>query len=1203
VIASARIREDVLSLTDQLSDIGVGVTPADEVPDKPEPTTPGDVSIHHLQQKEQLLKNIDGYLQRNFQCAMFCSHPDSIVHLSVAKENENKIFRRQYKMAEALKDATREIIIRWFKETKIIKAPTGCKFNTPLLVVPKYDKDGKIVGIRICTDIRQLNKYLLEDDRFEIPKIPDILSAFKGAKLFGEFDLKEAYNQFRVSPESQQLTAFTFENEQYMFQGCPYGIKHIPSHFQRFITHLFIDMPYVYPYIDNIVFASKDWQEHELHAKAIIERLTSVDLTIKPTSVNLGNTSIRILGHVIDQNGISIDPEKKRIILEWPKPKTGVQLASFLGLGTYLRDHVRHYADITAYLESAKKEKEIKWNDLLNEQWELVKRAFANAPYLKFPDFNNRFAFATDASNTGIGGILYQPDDEEGTITPYNIIAICSKKLTETQQRYPVYKKELWGIIYCLRKFHSYIWGRSDTIIYTDHKPLIHIFSQTNLSAALQQWLDVILDYNIEVRYRPGILHVVPDALSRMYAATYKEPQAVWGTMNNIKFVETSMKILSPSDIICKQSIQEIPQPSRIKKRYKIEGGETQYKNENDSVEILPSLNFVYENNNFYDVDDENDSVPAFIDEDEWEYEETKETGALFYAARLPYKKLRIKINSNAIVSKADELLNENENDANTEANIKMKQSSRMVVDCDNQRQQLIDKGQKMSDVCEKCSKCVKDHDGEINTETKVESRLLTPDELVALAQEKRGCTIPPENERKEIVEKAHEKGHFGKVAIYKALTSKKLWWPNMMTDIMSIVKQCRSCQEYTIYKQGFHPMKSVNATSPWDHIMVDLMQMIESSDGMNYILTVVDVFTGFIMLYALPNKNAETIAEKLWNLFSIFGPCKIIQSDNGTEFVNAIIKAMLQHEGVAHRLITAYNPKADGKVERVNQTIRQTINKMVSGVHSHWPMFLPFVQISYNDKIDELTNSTHYALMFGRKMNEFENFLETEIQDRKINMNDWLKHQEEVLSLIYPQISLRSKHVQEKYKKKLEEIRRNVLMKDLPSGTQVMIIDENYLKGKPKPNTAPKYVGKYTIVKREVNGPYVIKDDTGEIYHRKVPIDQMKVLFRPNNIPFMKDDEDIWEVERIIDYKKKQNKMKEDEYLIRWKGWSKDYDTWEPRSHIQDQNLIDIFWRKQEGTKQSKRARVRGVTTLTLKTRYVNDTLFNVADRTAQTQ
>ena len=86
----------------------------------------------------------------------------------------------------------------------------------------------------------------------------------------------------------------------------------------------------------------------------------------------------------------------------------------------------------------------------------------------------------------GVGAVLYQPDDDD-TITPWNIVAICSKKLTDTQQRYPIYKKELWAIVYALRKFHSYIWGRPDTIIYTDHKPLIHMFNQTNLSSALQQ--------------------------------------------------------------------------------------------------------------------------------------------------------------------------------------------------------------------------------------------------------------------------------------------------------------------------------------------------------------------------------------------------------------------------------------------------------------------------------------------------------------------------------------------------------------------------------------------------------------------------------------------------------------------------------------------------------------------------------------------
>ena len=296
---------------------------------------------------------------------MFCNHPDATVKLSVKQEHEDKIFRRQYKMPESLREATREVIQRWFKEGKIVKAPKGCKFNTPLLVVPKYDKDGKITGIRVCIDVRQLNKYLEEDDRFEIPYIPDVLSAFKGAKLFGEFDLKEAFNQFVVAQDSQPLTAFTFENEQCMFQGCPYGIQFIPSHFQRFMIRVFKDLPFVYPYIDNIVFASKDWEEHEQHAKAIIDRLTSVNLTIKPTSVNLGNTEIRIFGHLINAEGIGIDPEKKRLIMSWLQPKTGAELASFLGLGTYLRDHVRHYADITAPLENAKKQKIIKWDESL----------------------------------------------------------------------------------------------------------------------------------------------------------------------------------------------------------------------------------------------------------------------------------------------------------------------------------------------------------------------------------------------------------------------------------------------------------------------------------------------------------------------------------------------------------------------------------------------------------------------------------------------------------------------------------------------------------------------------------------------------------------------------------------------------------------------------------------------------------------------
>ena len=112
-------------------------------------------------------------------------------------------------------------------------------------------------------------------------------------------------------------------------------------------------------------------------------------------------------------------------------------------------------------------------------------------------------------------------------ITADNIVAMYSRKLTSSQQRWPAYKLELYAVVTSLRYFHSYIWGRDDLVIITDHKPLTYMLSSINLSPALQQWLDVILDYHFEIKHRPGILHVLPDQLSRMYSTYYNGP--IWG--------------------------------------------------------------------------------------------------------------------------------------------------------------------------------------------------------------------------------------------------------------------------------------------------------------------------------------------------------------------------------------------------------------------------------------------------------------------------------------------------------------------------------------------------------------------------------------------------------------------------------------------------------------------------------------------------
>jgi len=398
-----------------------------------------------------------------------------------------------------------------------------------------------------------------------------------------------------------------------------------------------------------------------------------------------------------------------------------------------------------------------------------------------------------------------------------------------------------------------------------------------------------------------------------------------------------------------------------------------------------------------------------------------------------------------------------------------------------------------------------------------------------------------------------------------------------MREDIQEIVNSGNACRRYNVVKSGFHPSRSVTAFLPGDHYQVDLAQFPKSTEGYNYCMVLIDVFTGFIMFSALKTKEMSEVTQALWEIFTTIGMPKILQSDNGTEFKNQAVQALCRQHGIQLRYISQYNPRADGKVERAVQSVKQTILKRLHGASIFWPYHLPFVQFTYNDKVQALTGSTPFSLMYGRDPNTARDYSMDPLSDDPEVYGRWQKHQEEMISLIYPAVGARASAAQKKYRDHLDRVRRRLVNQTLAPGTIVMIKDPKYLLNPgSKPVMEPKNVGPYTILRVTKYGAYVLADEHGEVIDRNVPLDQMKVVAVPGKAQPrpLEDDEKTYVVEAIRDHRVVDGAV---EYLVKWTGYEEQDCTWTKEEDFVDTKVIDDYLRSKVPKRRRARAAALG--------------------------
>ncbi|GJW35269.1 putative reverse transcriptase domain-containing protein, partial [Tanacetum coccineum] len=176
---------------------------------------------------------------------------------------------------------------------------------------------------------------------------------------------------------------------------------------------------------------------------------------------------------MIDSEGIHIDPAKIESIKDWASPKTPTEICQFL-----------EKAEVV---------------------FQVLKQKLYSEPILSLPEGSENCVVYYDASHKGLGTGLMQKE---------KVIAYTSRQLKVHEKNYTTHDLELGAVVFALKMWRHYLYGTKCVVI-TDHKSLQHILDQNELNMRQRQWLELLSDYDYEIRYHPGKANVVADALSR----------------------------------------------------------------------------------------------------------------------------------------------------------------------------------------------------------------------------------------------------------------------------------------------------------------------------------------------------------------------------------------------------------------------------------------------------------------------------------------------------------------------------------------------------------------------------------------------------------------------------------------------------------------------------------------------------------------
>jgi hypothetical protein len=990
--------------------------------------------------------------------------PDrGIAHVIPEEPGSKPVHRLPYRLSP-LETAEVETQVKELLKLGLIE-PCSSPYGAPILFVTK--KDGTL---RMCCDWRRLNSQTVKS-RYPLPRIDHLLDQLHGAQYFSSLDLQSGYHQILISPEDVPKTAFTTPTGHYQFKVMSFGLCNAPSTFQAVMNKVFGPLlgKGVLVYMDDILIYAKTAEEHLRLLEAVLELLQRHDFYVKLSKCEFEQSELKYLGHIVSSQGIKVNPEKTKVIDEWPIPQSQREVRSFLGLANYFRRFVQGYAATVAPLHNLTKA-DVRWNPTVwtpacQTAFDGVKWALTHAPVLAVPDplRAQHLEVICDASITGVGAVLLQDGRP---------LAFESKKLSEAEVNWTTTEQELWAVIHALQTWRCYLEGIPFTVV-TDHNPLVSLQTQPNLSRRQARWSEYLQRFNFTWKYRPGRINVA-DPLSRVQLNALA-----------LKPVVTRSRAGYPPP-------PPLPPPPPHRCR--------------DPLVARPL------GPSSVPADSPGVTVPLVADS-------PRVTAGVEPNDSSPLKGVGTFDNSD-LVDKLQEGY----------------RTDPFFVDTSKTSDLRFDQGLWWK-------------------EGKLGPRVVVPE---------------GDETKRSILFELHDagySGHCGVTKTHKAL-QRSFWWPHMLRDVTKYISTCITCQRNkasSLKPAGvLHPLPIPD--QPWDSVSMDfIVQLPRTGKGHDAIVVFVDRLTKMVHLAPTSTSvTSEDTANLLWEkVFKHHGVPLNIVSDRGSVFTSQFMAELVRLLGTKQNLTTAFHPQSDGQTERVNRVLEDMIRHYVGALrHGEWDSCLVAAEFAINNSYHESIQTTPFHLNYGRHPRV--PLGAPSIPSRNFSAAALAEHWQ--AGLVEAKRCLQS--AQQRQKAYYDAGRRDV---SFSVGEEVLLSSKHLSLRRvgdksSTPKLLPKWVGPFEIQKVIGKGAYkLVLPDTMKV-HPVFHVSLLKAFHSDGRVqppdPLIIDGEEEFFVERILDHRfVKRGRKVCPEYLVKWRGYGTEHNSWEPASGLSDTVAYEAYW------------------------------------------